>query len=109
MNDHSQQPDIFRNARVLVTGGTSGLGRALVAAFRAHGARVAFVARTAARVAQVAAEEPGTLPIVADVADKAAIHAIALQALGFGAGLDILVNNASSLGQVPLAPLESGV
>ena len=78
MKDHSPQPGIFCNARVLVTGGTSGLGRALVAAFNARGARVAFVARTAARVAQVAAEEPGTLPIVADIADKTAIHAIAL-------------------------------
>ena len=105
MKDHSPQPGIFCNARVLVTGGTSGLGRALVAAFNARGARVAFVARTAARVAQVAAEEPGTLPIVADIADKTAIHAIALQSLGFRGGLDILVNNASSLGQVPLAPL----
>jgi NAD(P)-dependent dehydrogenase (short-subunit alcohol dehydrogenase family) len=42
---------------------------------------------------------------VGDVADKEAIHPIALQLTGRLGGLDILVNNASSLGPVPLAPL----
>jgi len=106
MGDHSTAVRLpLRKSRILVTGGTSGLGRALVRDFRACGARVAFVARTAAHVAKTAAEEPGTLGIVADVADKLAIHAIALQVLGWRGGLDVLVNNASSLGQVPLAPL----
>ena len=106
MDDHSNATrSRLRNSRILVTGGTSGLGRALVHDFRARGAHVAFVARTTARVEQTAAEEPGTLGIVADVADKNAIHAIALQVLGWRGGLDVLVNNASSLGPVPLAPL----
>jgi NAD(P)-dependent dehydrogenase (short-subunit alcohol dehydrogenase family) len=106
MDDHSAtKRSPLADARILVTGGTSGLGRALVRELGARGANVAFVARSAARVAQVAAEEPGTLPIVADVADKSAVHAIALQVLGWRGGLDILVNNASSLGPVPLAPL----
>ena len=106
MDDHStavRSP--LRKSRILVTGGTSGLGRALVRDFRARGAHVAFVARTAARVEKTAAEEPGTLGIVADVTDKHAIHSIALQVLGRHGGLDVLVNNASSLGPVPLAPL----
>ena len=106
MDDHStavRSP--LRKSRILVTGGTSGLGRALVRDFHARGAHVAFVARTPSRVETTAAEEPGTLGIVADVADKHAIHAIALQVLGWLGGLDVLVNNASSLGPVPLAPL----
>ena len=40
--------------RVAITGGTSGLGLALVREFRRRGARVAFVARTRERVEQVA-------------------------------------------------------
>jgi NAD(P)-dependent dehydrogenase (short-subunit alcohol dehydrogenase family) len=96
---------VLRGMRIAVTGGTSGLGRALVHELRAHGAHVAFVARDAKRVERVMREEPGTLGVVGDVADKASIHRLALQLLGWRGGLDVLVNNASSLGPVPLAPL----
>ena len=98
-------PDSLRGVRVFVTGGTSGLGRALVRELRVRAAHVAFVARDAARVKQVAGVEPGTLGIAGDIADKRAIHPIALQLLGWRGGLDVLINNASSLGPVPLAPL----
>ncbi|MCW7540919.1 SDR family oxidoreductase [Aquabacterium sp. A7-Y] len=91
--------------RIAITGGTSGLGLALLRELHGRGARLAFVARTAARVAAVEAELPGVAGIVGDVADKQAIHPIALQILGRLGGLDMLVNNASSLGPVPLAPL----
>src|SRR5262245_50271322 len=89
--------------RVAITGGTSGLGLALVRELRDRGAHVAFVARTAERVAAVARAHPGTFGIVGDVAKKEDIHPIALQILGNLGGLDVLVNGASSLGPVPLA------
>ncbi|HEY2188818.1 MAG TPA: SDR family oxidoreductase [Caldimonas sp.] len=91
--------------RVAVTGGTSGLGRALVEALAARGDAVAFVARDAARVRTVAAAAPGSHGIVGDVAQKDDAHAIALQIGGALSGLDVLVHNASSLGPVPLALL----
>jgi len=91
--------------RVLITGGTSGLGRALAAEFRRRGAQVAIVARHAAGLQRVMHELPGVHGIEADVANKQDIHRIALQALGALGGLDVLVNNASSLGPVPLALL----
>jgi hypothetical protein len=47
-------------ASVALTGGTSGLGLALVRQLHARGALVAFEARTAATVAEVAARHPGT-------------------------------------------------
>ena len=95
----------FRDLRVAVTGGTSGLGRALVHELRGRGAHVAFVARNPARVDAVMREEPGTLGIAADVADKQAIHPLALRLLAWRGGIDVLVNNASALGPVPLALL----
>jgi NAD(P)-dependent dehydrogenase (short-subunit alcohol dehydrogenase family) len=95
----------FGGRRVAVTGGTSGLGLALVDAFAQAGAHVAFVARDAHRVNAVALRRPGTHGIAGDVSDKESIHAIALQVTGALGGLDLLVNNASSLGPVPLAPL----
>jgi NAD(P)-dependent dehydrogenase (short-subunit alcohol dehydrogenase family) len=90
--------------RVAITGATSGLGLALLAEFRRRSARVAFVARTARAVAEVA-EEHGAHGIVGDVARKEDIHPIALQLTAALGGLDVLVNNASSLGPTPLAPL----
>ena len=92
-------------SRIAVTGGTSGLGLALVREWHRYGARVAFVARTREDVERVAAELAGSIGIVGDIARKEDIHPIALQVLGGLGGLDVLVNNASSLGPVPLAPL----
>ena len=87
--------------RVAITGGTSGLGLALVKELRTRGAEVAFVARHRDRVERVAAEM-GAHGIVGDVSRKDDIHPIALQIVGRLGGLDALVNNASSLGPVPL-------
>ena len=95
----------LKGLRVAITGGTSGLGLALTRALHAHGAHIAFVAREGERVARVARELAGTHGIVGDVADKQATHAIALQITGALGGLDVLVNNASSLGPTPLALL----
>ena len=90
--------DQFDGLRAAVTGGTSGLGLALVRELRRRGARVAFVARGRARVERIARELPGTHGIVGDVAAKDDIYPIALQILGELGGLDLLVNNASDLG-----------
>jgi len=91
--------------RVAVTGGTSGLGLALVRELHRRGAAVAFVARTADRVGAVAASLAGTVGIVGDLASKTDIHPVALQVTAALGGLDVLVNNASTLGPVPLVPL----
>jgi len=95
----------LQGLRVAVTGGTSGLGLALVRTLHAQGARVAFVARDASRVQRVAADAPGTHGIAGDIANKTDTHRIALQINAALGGLDVLVNNASSLGPVPLALL----
>jgi NAD(P)-dependent dehydrogenase (short-subunit alcohol dehydrogenase family) len=88
--------------RIAVTGGTSGLGLALVRELNARGARVAFVARGRDRVERVASQFPGTHGIAGDVSLKTDIHPIALQILGGLGGLDVLINNASDLGPAAL-------
>jgi len=92
----------FDDLRVLVTGGTAGLGLAIVRALAARGARVAFVARKPEGVERVARDLAGTHGIVGDVARKDDIYPIALQALGELGGLDVLINNASDLGPASL-------
>jgi NAD(P)-dependent dehydrogenase (short-subunit alcohol dehydrogenase family) len=94
----------LKELRVAITGGTSGLGLAIVRGLAARGARVAFVARTADAVSLIA-NETGACGIVGDVGRKDDIYPIALQVSGNLGGLDALINNASSLGPTPLAPL----
>src|SRR5215472_2649226 len=95
----------FDQLRVAITGGTSGLGLALVREFSARGGRVAFLARHPEAVARVERENKNTHGIVADVSNKDAIYPAALQIVGELGGLEILINNASDLGPVPLALL----
>ena len=91
--------------RVAITGGTSGLGLALVEGLRRGGADVAFVARNARGVKAVVRDVPGAHGIDGDVSRKEETHALAMRITGALGGLDVLINNASSLGPVPLALL----
>ncbi len=88
-SDVTSHDGFFGQLRIAITGGTSGLGLALVREF----------------VAKVERENKNTHGIVADVSDKDAIYPAALQILGELGGLEILINNASDLGAVPLALL----
>jgi NAD(P)-dependent dehydrogenase (short-subunit alcohol dehydrogenase family) len=95
----------FCDLRVAITGGTSGLGLALVREFLNRGAQVAFVARRRDGVANVTREQIGAHGVVGDVSKKDDIHPVAIQILAALGGLDVLINNASDLGPTPLALL----
>jgi NAD(P)-dependent dehydrogenase (short-subunit alcohol dehydrogenase family) len=94
----------LKQLRIAITGGTSGLGLALVRQLAGRGAHVAFLARTAGAVERIA-NETGACGIVGDVGRKEDIYPIALQVTGNLGGLDALINNASVLGPTPLALL----
>jgi NAD(P)-dependent dehydrogenase (short-subunit alcohol dehydrogenase family) len=84
---------LLAGKRVVVTGGASGIGRAIALRFAGEGARVAIVDVNEERAVQVAGEVKGSAHR-ADVADATALasaFADAERALG---GLDVLVNNA---------------
>jgi NAD(P)-dependent dehydrogenase (short-subunit alcohol dehydrogenase family) len=105
MNQDIRIRRIFQGLRVAISGGTSGLGLALVEELARSGAEVAFIARNAARVARTAAALPGTHGFAGDVASKDDIYPLATAITGALGGLDVLINNASDLGPVPLALL----
>src|SRR5688572_2549465 len=97
--------EVFHGLRIAITGGTSGLGLALVGEFLNRGAEVAFVARRREGIERVAEQYRGAHGIAGDVSKKEDIHPIAMQTVGLLGGLDVLINNASDLGPVPLALL----
>ncbi len=80
--------------KVLVTGGTSGLGLAMASALAAAGATVALTGRSAARAAAAAAGLPGAAGIELDVRDESSVARAVDQAWSRLGGVDLLVNNA---------------
>lgn len=79
--------------RALVTGGTSGLGRAMVQALVSAGADVVLTGRDPDRTA-VAAAELGAYGMVCDVTDDVAVERGVDEAYRLLGGVDLLVNNA---------------
>ncbi|MEV7397007.1 SDR family oxidoreductase [Aeromicrobium sp. NPDC092404] len=89
--------------RALITGGSAGLGRALAAGLVARDWDVVITGRDEGRVRAAARElGPSAVAVAGDVTD--AWHRAALLA-AVPDGLDLLVNNASTLGATPLVPL----
>jgi NAD(P)-dependent dehydrogenase (short-subunit alcohol dehydrogenase family) len=81
----------------LVTGGGSGIGRAIAHRLAAEGACVVVADRNAEGAATVAGEIGGTdvaVPVTVDVTDTAAVQEAIRQALLAFGGLDLVVNNA---------------
>jgi NAD(P)-dependent dehydrogenase (short-subunit alcohol dehydrogenase family) len=86
--------------RVLVTGGTSGLGLAMATALAAAGSTVALTGRSGERARSVAAglpvaaERPGAVGLELDVRDESSVARAVDEAWSRLGGLDMLVNNA---------------
>lgn len=78
--------------RILVTGGASGLGRGIAAAFRDAGDKV-FIGDVNADAAAAVAAEIGATALTLDISDETSVRAAAERVVADG-GLDVLVNNA---------------
>ncbi|NBB82027.1 MAG: glucose 1-dehydrogenase [Alphaproteobacteria bacterium] len=98
------RPDLFAGKAVLVTGATSGIGRATAIAFARTGAQVLAVGRDAARGRALEGEAPGAITFLAlDVTETGAAARMVEAAMAPTGRLDIAVNNAGW--QEPRAPL----
>ena len=90
---------MFADKRVLVTGGTRGIGRAIVEAFAAAGARIAFTYRSSTDVAvelksRLEAGGAQVLAFQGDGADPESASEAVSSVLSQWEHIDILVNNA---------------
>jgi len=88
----------FSDQRVLVTGGTSGMGEASAIAFAAAGARVVITGRNQERARKIldrCKDSAGSMAFVAaDISTRKACDLIVTEAVGILGGLDIVVNSA---------------
>lgn len=81
--------------RILVTGGSRGIGAAIVRAFAKAGNRVAFLYRKDHAAATRVAAETGAAPLCCDVSDPKAVRAAYAAAVAqLGGAPEVLINNA---------------
>lgn len=80
--------------RVLITGGSRGIGAACVREFAQNGDTVTFIYRSDTAAAEALCRETGAAAIRADVSDPVAIDTAVQEAVTRMGGLDVLVNNA---------------
>ena len=93
----------LRGKRVVVTGGSKGIGRSIALGFAGAGAAVSICARGQAGLDKASAEitklGAKAHAAVCDLSDKSAIATYVAAAADSLGGIDILVNNASGFGQ----------
>lgn len=79
---------------IFITGGTSGIGRALAEQFHSLGNKVIIAGRRQALLDEVAAAHPGIEGVALDISDAADIDRVAAQLIRDYPTLNVLVNNA---------------
>lgn len=96
---HAIYPSL-RGKRVLITGGGSGIGAAIVEAFVRQGARVHFldvaVADSEALAASLAGADPAPRFTRCDLTDLASVKSTIDAIIAAEGGIDVLVNNAAN-------------
>ena len=80
--------------KILITGGSRGIGEACVRAFCRQGDSVAFLYHTSHERAKALADETGAIAISADVSNATSATAATKEAIARLGGIDVLVNNA---------------
>ncbi|TCL69736.1 SDR family oxidoreductase [Rhizobium sp. BK251] len=85
----SCDPNEFAGKRILVTGGTKGVGEAMVRRLSAGGGRVA----TTARSPRSASDQPEELFVQADISTAEGVEGVARRVMEVFGGIDILINN----------------
>lgn len=84
----------FENKKILITGGNSGIGKALAEALQSRGNRIVVTGRNEAKLRQVLADNPQMSGYVLDVTDSAALRDVMARVLADHPDLDAAILNA---------------
>lgn len=95
----------WKNKKVLITGGTAGLGKSLAIYLDNLGAKTVVIGRSEDKIKDIKDNHSSILTLQADISNKNDIYKISGEVIGLIGGIDVLFNNASYLGITPLLPL----
>jgi short-subunit dehydrogenase len=87
---------------VLLTGASEGIGLATARSLSHQGAKVALVARSAAKLQQLASALPESYAVPTDMRDETAVQAMVQQVYEQYGRIDVLINNAGQGMHVPV-------
>lgn len=94
-------------ANVIVTGGGSGIGKAVAARFAEEGANVLITGRTASQLIETSKLNPHIRYVVADMQKEEDIRTIVQRSAESAGHIDILVNNAGMFASSPLREINT--
>ena len=80
--------------KILITGGSRGIGRACVEYFSSKGHKVAFIYKQSHENAKTLTDQTGAIAICADISDSDSASAAVYAANSKLGGIDLLINNA---------------
>ena len=93
-NKFAKYPELY-GKRVLVTGGSRGIGRAIVEAFAANGCAVSFVYEKNDAAAEDTEMISAAMPIKCDISDPETVVDAVSEAVSSMGGIDVVVNKAA--------------
>jgi uncharacterized oxidoreductase len=99
----------FTGNTILITGGGSGIGRALAEKFHALGNQVIIAGRRKAVLSATTANNPGMKSVALNIADPASIRALAAQLAKEYPALNVLINNAGIMRPEDLRDIQNNL
>ncbi len=98
--------DITSSSTIIVTGASSGIGRAVAELLGRGHAKVILAARSRETLEKLQADIPGSMAVVTDMTDASSIHALIATVMEQYGHVDALINNAGQGFHTPIEAID---